>query len=275
MPHAVNSPATPTSRPEIFINYRTADEAWCASRLAKELGQRFGADRVFWDGDSLRGGDRYPEALVAAVRQCSVLLAVIGERWLHATDARGGRALDNPEDWTRREIIDAFDWGIRVIPVLVSPRLGPFTRADLPPELAELADVQFRRLNPREPDAELDRLGDELASLVPALAAVDSKAETTAAEPDRPRGVRNSLGDVHGTAVQAGRYDSRQSGGYRTTTGSGGTVVNGATGPVNIGGAQHNAPVFFGDGANYAAGDFNGDVQQRFGEHRGHEGDGR
>ncbi|MFE7317674.1 toll/interleukin-1 receptor domain-containing protein [Streptomyces sp. NPDC057555] len=272
MADALHSPA---SHPEIFINYRTADEAWCASHLAKELGQRFGPDRVFRDGDSLRGGDRYPEELVAAVRTCSVLLAVIGERWLNATDARGGRALDNPEDWTRREIIDAFDWGIRVIPVLVSPRLGPFAPADLPPELAELADVQFRRLNPRDPAAELDRLGDELASLVPALAAVDSKAAPTDTVSGPSFGVHNSIGDVHGTVVQAGQYDDRQSGGYRTSTVNGGTVVNGASGPLSIGGAQHNAPVFLGDGTNYAAGDFQGNVHQRFGDRRGREDDGR
>ena len=76
-----------------------------------------------------------------AVAACDVLLAVIGERWLTATDEEGRRRLDNPEDFVRIEIATALKRGIRVIPVLVDgasmPRSG-----DLPNDLQSLVRRQ-------------------------------------------------------------------------------------------------------------------------------------
>lgn len=264
----------PAPDAEVFINYRTADAPESAALIATTLSHRFGTEHIFRDGDSLPAGEPFPLALERAVRRCSVLVAVIGPRWLDATDHEGRRALDNPHDWTRREIIEAFNCGVRVVPVLVGTEQAPLSRAELPTELAELADVQFRRLSARDSTADLARLGDELAALVPELA--DNDGSAAAASADRHADVRNSTGEIHGSVTQSGEYHDRQSGGYRTVTGdsgtvvngSGGTVINGATGPVNTGpGAQHNGPQYhgpqiYGGKVNNAVGTNNGGIHQ-------------
>ena len=39
-----------------------------------------------------------------AVGQCKVLLAVIGDQWLEASDATGKRRIDDPDDYVHIEI---------------------------------------------------------------------------------------------------------------------------------------------------------------------------
>jgi hypothetical protein len=53
------------------------------------------------------------------VSACDVMLALIGPKWLTATDEMGRRRLDNPLDFVRIEIDSALRLGKRVIPVLV------------------------------------------------------------------------------------------------------------------------------------------------------------
>ena len=64
---------------------------------------------------------------------CSVLLVVIGPRWLAAEGKPGWRAGD-PKDWVRLEIELAIKRGIRVIPVLVNGARMP-SPGELPPSL--------------------------------------------------------------------------------------------------------------------------------------------
>ncbi|MFD3419920.1 toll/interleukin-1 receptor domain-containing protein [Streptomyces decoyicus] len=261
----------PTTPADVFINYRTTDEPASAALIGDGLSQRFGADRVFRDGPSLSGGERYAESLIAAVRHCSVLLAVIGARWLDATDPQGHRALENPDDWIRREIIEAFDHGVRVIPVLVSP-LQTLPRHELPWELAGLADVQFRHFVARESVPFLGQLGDELVSLVPGLAEADRTAEATGTPARRFGGVPRAAGEVLGTVAQVSEYHDHQIGGTRmfagdgsaVFNGSGGTVVNHPQAPVHTGpGSQNNGPQFSGNHVNYVAGTNHGGMHQR------------
>jgi hypothetical protein len=52
---------------------------------------------VFQDVDSIRPGDDFAAEIEAAVEACSVLLAVIGPRWL-TVEGDSGRRLDDPQD---------------------------------------------------------------------------------------------------------------------------------------------------------------------------------
>ncbi|MFF2191904.1 TIR domain-containing protein [Streptomyces sp. NPDC058157] len=238
--------------PEIFVNYRTGDEEATATVIERELSARFGDEQVFRAGKSIRPGRAFPQELLTAVRRCSVLLVVIGPRWAEYTDKDGRRALEDPEDWTRREILEALDTGAHVIPVLVG-RTTRLDRTALPRELEELADHQYRRLDHRNAEADLRRLGDDLADLVPQLADADrspqqrdggSARDDTGSVRMKARDVRGGIGNLHGGL---------------------GTFVNEPRGPVNTGsGAQYNAPTFSGDGmgVNYVAGDNSGDMRQ-------------
>jgi len=152
----------------LFINYRTGDEEGSAALIEGGLSRRFGNDKIFRASKSIRLGEDFEQVILRAVRRSNALIAVIGARWLTAPDGHGGRALDNEADWTRREIVEALMCDVLVIPVLIggTPRLA---KDDLPAALAELAVRQYERLDHRNVDADIIRLGDKLAQLVDGL----------------------------------------------------------------------------------------------------------
>ncbi|MFJ3881243.1 toll/interleukin-1 receptor domain-containing protein [Streptomyces sp. NPDC090077] len=243
--------------PDIFVNYRTGDEEGSAALIAHALSSRFGSERIFYAGKSIRPGQAFPQELLTAVRRSSVLLAVIGTRWAEATTRDGRRALDDPQDWVRREIQEALDTGAHVIPVLLRG-VTRLDRATLPHELQVLADRQYRRFDHRNAESDLKRLGDDLADLVPRLAEADTAAGPAAEDrtPQHNGSVRMQVRDVR----------HRQQGGIGNLNGDLGTFVNESSGPLHTGsGNQHNGPTFTGDGmgVNYVAGDNSGGMRQQ------------
>jgi tetratricopeptide (TPR) repeat protein len=146
----------------VFINYRGADSRSYGALLYTELCRVFGAGLVFLDSESIPAGADFAEQLLARVRGCRVLLAVIGPRWLTITGA-GGRCIDDPGDWVRRELAEALAARVRVIPVLTDEAALP-TEADLPADIAALGRCQYRRLRHREATADLDRLRADLTT---------------------------------------------------------------------------------------------------------------
>jgi hypothetical protein len=171
--------------PEIFVNYRTVDEASGASMIQRELSGRFGADRVFMDHRSIPPGREFATELIDGVRNSEVLLAVMGIHWLN-------EQLADESDWIRRELLTARDNDVQVIPVLLGrPRLN---RPELPADLAWLADLQHITLDFRDIDNGLRVLGDKLAQLVPGLASSDQHATTQR----QTTGVTNSIGTANG-----------------------------------------------------------------------------
>src|SRR5499425_3950551 len=95
----------------VFINYRGADSDTAAVLIDRELTARLGSDRVFLDSRSIPAGADFVEELLGRLRACSVLLVVIGPRWLTLTDAAGQRRIDDPRDWIRWEIAEALTGG--------------------------------------------------------------------------------------------------------------------------------------------------------------------
>ena len=130
---------------KIFINYRRGDEPGFTQALLGRLEQAFPADRLFIDVDSIPPGEDFVRMLESQVAQCDALLAVIGHGWLNATDERGSRRLDDPNDFVRIEIESALKQGKRVIPVLVHEARMP--RPDeLPEAIRPLATRNAVRL---------------------------------------------------------------------------------------------------------------------------------
>ena len=249
---------------DVFINYRTGDGEKTAALIDQELSRRFGRDRIFRASKSIAPGRSYPAALLAGLRHSTAFLAVIGPDW---TNFRS--RLNDPEDWVRKEIVEAFAHGIPVVPVLDGRKTNRLSKADLPTELARLADIQSIPFSTHDTEAGLKRLGDVVAELVPGLRDLDLEA----ASPLGPDSVANSIGDVSGTAVQS-----------RDFTGDvGGTVIKGTSGAVHTGkgniyqnsrhvsGGRH----FSGNGMTYFEGDHQGDIRHRFGEPDRREDEGR
>ncbi|MEU6440606.1 toll/interleukin-1 receptor domain-containing protein [Streptomyces sp. NPDC047046] len=242
--------------PEIFINYRTGDGESAAAHLRDKLVERFGNRHVFYASRSIELGDDYEEKLEKALRQCSVLIAVIGPRW-----TTFGKKLASREDWVRLEIERALHWGTPVIPVLLGRHMPRISAADLPEELAPLADLQSAVFDTHDVEGGVRRIGDAVAALVPGL-----EVEPDSPAPE-PGAVANKTGDVGGNAVQARDVSGGLDFGTRmgevngqVHTGSGDLLHN----PRFHHGDRH----FHGDGATYVEGDQRGETRHYYGERR-------
>ncbi|MFF0514566.1 toll/interleukin-1 receptor domain-containing protein [Streptomyces sp. NPDC004250] len=250
---------------EVFINYRTGDGEKTAALIDQELSRRFGGNRIFRASKSIAPGDMYPERLLSALRRSSLLLAIVGPDWKNFRSR-----LHDPGDWVRKEIEEAFSYGLPVIPILDGRKTDRLSKVDLPPELARLADLQSLPFDTHDAERGLRRIGDLVAEMIPGLTDLSQPADENASAAST---VTNSIGDVAGTAVQS-----------RDFTGDVGTVVKGSHGAVHTGNGhiyQNSRHVsgdrhFSGNGMTYFEGDNHGNVQHRFDEKPdGHEDNGR
>lgn len=139
----------------IFISYRRSDSAAFSGRLADFFEVNFPDVRVFYDMVAIEPGEDFVEAINRRIASSEVVLAMIGEDWLEATDGHGQRRLDNPEDFVRLELASALSTDTRVIPVLIDRAMMP-TDDDLPAPLKGLArcNAQFIRGEAFKRDAE-------------------------------------------------------------------------------------------------------------------------
>ncbi|MEV6486750.1 TIR domain-containing protein [Streptomyces sp. NPDC051576] len=243
---------------EIFVNYRTKGGKEVAYSCDRALSARFGPDSVFLARKSIEPGNNYIDVLVRAARRSHVLLALVDEEWIDAPDRNrpGKRALDNPQDWVRREIEEALASGVLIVPLFIGRRVEQLDPRRLPRSIAEIAECQYTRVDQHSLEADLTRLGDRLVRLVPALAALDRSGpsdDPVPAEPDLT--VRND----------------HQSGGIGQVSGTVGTYVHDARGPLHTGGG----PQVNGDGTNVISGDNHGGIRQGFGTRTPRGGEGK
>src|SRR5665811_1515157 len=110
---------TESARFRVFLNYRRADASGHAGRLFDALTARFPNWEIFMDIDTIEPGVDFVEVVDDAVGTCDVLLALIGQGWLHTSTESGERRLLDNDDFVKLEIQAALNRKIRVIPVLV------------------------------------------------------------------------------------------------------------------------------------------------------------
>ena len=79
----------------IFISYRRSDTAGHAGRLYDYLKNYFGAERVFFDVDTIEAGTDFEKKINAELDHSQVVLVLIGKAWLNSKDAAGNRRLDD------------------------------------------------------------------------------------------------------------------------------------------------------------------------------------
>ena len=131
---------------DIFLSYRRQDSQSATGRLADRLEAHFGPQRVFRDHESIVAGEDFAEAIRRAVTTSTVLLVIVGPRWLDAATESGARRLADPADFVRLEIEMALGADIPVVPVLVEDATMPAAPA-LPPSLAEFSRCQAVELS--------------------------------------------------------------------------------------------------------------------------------
>jgi hypothetical protein len=143
------------SAPSIFVCYRRADEPYAAALTASLLAELLGEREVFLDTLFLRQRGPFERRLLAAIQNCRLVLAVVGDGW----DSPANLArLGQPNDWVRRELLEASAADTPIVPVLVG-------RDDVPAPAG--LEVKFHKpvvsVDPDEPerlDSDLRRLLD-------------------------------------------------------------------------------------------------------------------
>jgi TolB-like protein len=174
----------------IVISYRRQDSADITGRLHDHLVQRFGRENVFKDVDSIPAGADFREEIRSAVSKAAVLLAVIGDRWLNATDGEGRRRIDDPGDTVRIEIETALQCGVRLIPLLVRGTRMP-APGELPDPIRALTychaiaireDPDFRHDMSRLIDAIIPGLGGAQPPTEPGAPARDATRHSRLSE---------------------------------------------------------------------------------------------
>lgn len=151
-----------TTAPRIFVNYRREDTLGTAGALASSLRASLEGGNVFFDG-ALESGQPWPDEIRNALQRSSVVLVLIGKRWLTAADDYGARRIDKEDDWVRVEILTALDAGKAVMPVLVDGALPPPAEAfHTAPRLAALSALQALAFSSLAWDDSFDRLCTQL-----------------------------------------------------------------------------------------------------------------
>lgn len=163
------SPADPSGSYKIFISYRRDDAQatvdhiydWLVRAFASSLGPK----AIFKDVDSIPSGFGFPGVVNSAMRQCRVVLIVIGPSWTTLLSDKepykGQPRLNDPADNVRVEVEYALalaptnDGGhpasdLLLIPVLVQGARMPHAE-QLPASLRPLAERNGTKIRP-DPD---------------------------------------------------------------------------------------------------------------------------
>ncbi len=159
------STTSPTQRDRVFISYRRSDAASEARALREVLANRLGGATVFMDVHAIEAGERFPERLRTELERSRVVLVVIGNGWITASNEYGQRRIDFDDDWVRIELSAALaDEGVTVVPVLVNgANLPPADK--LPSSLATLVVRNSIRLSDDSWPRDVDRLAGRIEQL--------------------------------------------------------------------------------------------------------------
>jgi hypothetical protein len=131
---------------QVFICYRREGSSWVAGRIYDSLARKFGRNVVFKDIDSIPLGINFREHIESAVRQCSVFLVIVYDKWMGENLEIGTRRIEDKNDFVRVEIEVALQRHIPVIPLLIENTVMP-SAENLPESLKELASRNGMRVN--------------------------------------------------------------------------------------------------------------------------------
>jgi hypothetical protein len=124
---------------KIFISYRRSDTQSHANLLRESLRNRLPDAEIFMDIESIPLGSDFEEVIRDSIKECDVVLVLIGDEWLSAQSDSGLRRIDEPIDFVRLEVMAALERrDVKVVPVLVEGAAMPSAN-DLPEEMARLA----------------------------------------------------------------------------------------------------------------------------------------
>lgn len=126
------------SKLRFFISYRRDDEPAITAKIYEAFADYYDEENVFFDKESLPAGVKWKERIEERVAECSVMLVVIGSKWLNLLESKRHK----PEiDMVRYEIERALHHSKVIAPIYVNG-CSHIHKAKLPPELAKLTAFQ-------------------------------------------------------------------------------------------------------------------------------------
>jgi len=145
---------------KVFMCYRRSGTADVTGRIQDHLARVFGSEVFVKDVEVVPLGADYRPFLGRIIRQCAVVLAVVGDDWAGGSSHSTSIADDN--DPVRTELELSMNLNIPVIPVLVQGAQMPGP-SDLPDSIRSLAYRNAAVVRP-DPDfqGDIDRLASEL-----------------------------------------------------------------------------------------------------------------
>lgn len=150
-----------SAKPLAFVSYRRDDARDWANLIAEALQRQFGPDAVFIDTDRIRVGDQWNRKIEEALELATVVLPVIGPKWLFLQNPEDGRRrLDVEDDWVRREIEFALTSSRRLLPLIVAGAPVP-TSKGLPTSIRALTERQAFKIDDKR---DIDILVTEFAN---------------------------------------------------------------------------------------------------------------
>jgi len=176
---------------KIFISYRRKDSPYVVQRAYDELASVFGRESIFMDLHDIQAGSDFVERLDVALKECKVMLAIIGDKWLTLLEKPQQECCPTGNtDYVFLEITTALVRKIPVIPVLVDEATMPQER-QLPAELHQFSRCDAREVRSgRDFETHLKRLVEAVESWIP-------KAKPSGWEKFYLRTLIRQCGDLH------------------------------------------------------------------------------
>lgn len=125
------------SKGQLFISYRRQDAAGFVATFFQALSSKLGKHNVIFDRVSIPIGVDFRDYLSRRIRDCDIVIMVIGPTWKDAQKG-GQRRLDQNDDPVLAELEVAIQSNKHVMPVLIHAAEMP-VEADLPLSLKTLA----------------------------------------------------------------------------------------------------------------------------------------
>ncbi|MFT2019264.1 toll/interleukin-1 receptor domain-containing protein [Streptomyces sp. 796.1] len=169
----------------VFLNYRRQGGAYAAALLDELLIGHFGQGQVFRAARSIAPGADYAEAILTAVAECEVMLAIIDEGW--AAELGESSTSGGGDSWALREIEEALKHRRTVVPVLLSG-VRSLAGDGSPGLLDEMSRRQYLRFDYRNVRQDSEFIAEQLTR-------ASRKIRNARRGPDR---CRNAIGRVAG-----------------------------------------------------------------------------
>lgn len=104
----------------VFISYRRDDTGDSAGRVFDRLKYILPRENIFFDVDTIAGGEDFGKKIEDAIGKSDAVLIFIGDRWAESLPETGQVRLLETTDYVRAEVRAALARPILVLPILVA-----------------------------------------------------------------------------------------------------------------------------------------------------------